>query len=54
MVARHPHVFGGETLADARAVREAWERRKLRESRDASRSSPACRRPCPPSSPPTA
>ena len=31
MVARHPHVFGGETLADARAVREAWERRKLRE-----------------------
>jgi MazG family protein len=31
MVARHPHVFGGETLADAQAVRDAWERRKLRE-----------------------
>jgi ATP diphosphatase len=31
MVARHPHVFGGEELADAQAVREAWERRKLRE-----------------------
>jgi ATP diphosphatase len=30
MVARHPHVFGGgETLADAEAVRQAWERRKL-------------------------
>jgi MazG family protein len=28
MVARHPHVFGGERLADAGAVREAWERRK--------------------------
>ena len=31
MIARHPHVFGGEALADARAVREAWERRKVRE-----------------------
>jgi ATP diphosphatase len=31
MVARHPHVFAGEALADAAAVREAWERRKLRE-----------------------
>ncbi|HXO22380.1 MAG TPA: nucleoside triphosphate pyrophosphohydrolase [Thermoanaerobaculia bacterium] len=31
MVARHPHVFGGETLADAEAVRQAWERRKLRQ-----------------------
>jgi MazG family protein len=31
MVARHPHVFGGEELADAAAVRDAWERRKLRE-----------------------
>ncbi|HVT18814.1 MAG TPA: nucleoside triphosphate pyrophosphohydrolase [Thermoanaerobaculia bacterium] len=31
MVARHPHVFGGEALADAQAVRDAWERRKLRE-----------------------
>lgn len=34
MVARHPHVFGGETLpdaADAAAVARAWERRKLAE-----------------------
>src|SRR5690606_31408007 len=30
MIDRHPHVFGGERLADARAVRESWERRKLR------------------------
>lgn len=30
-VARHPHVFGDERLADARAVREAWERRKVAE-----------------------
>lgn len=30
MIARHPHVFGGETLASAKAVREAWERRKAR------------------------
>src|SRR5947208_2226880 len=30
MVERHPHVFGDETLADAEAVRQAWERRKLR------------------------
>jgi nucleoside triphosphate diphosphatase len=32
MVSRHPHVFGDgdrETLADAEAVRQAWERRKL-------------------------
>jgi ATP diphosphatase len=29
MVERHPHVFGGEVLADAEAVRQAWERRKL-------------------------
>ncbi len=29
MIARHPHVFGGEALADADAVRAAWERRKL-------------------------
>jgi len=29
MVARHPHVFGDERLADANAVRAAWERRKL-------------------------
>jgi ATP diphosphatase len=31
MVARHPHVFGNESLADAEAVRQAWERRKLNE-----------------------
>ena len=31
MVARHPHVFGDESLADAQAVRQAWERRKLKE-----------------------
>ena len=30
MIDRHPHVFGDDRLADARAVREAWERRKLR------------------------
>jgi len=29
MIARHPHVFGGEELPDADAVRAAWERRKL-------------------------
>ena len=28
MVARHPHVFGEERLADAEQVRRAWERRK--------------------------
>ena len=33
MVARHPHVFGGAELADAQAVREAWERRKLSEEK---------------------
>ena len=31
MVARHPHVFGNESLADAEAVRQAWERRKLQQ-----------------------
>jgi MazG family protein len=31
MVERHPHVFGSETLADAEAVRQAWERRKIRQ-----------------------
>lgn len=33
MVARHPHVFAadGERLADAAAVRSAWEKRKARE-----------------------
>lgn len=29
MIERHPHVFGGEILADARAVHRAWERRKV-------------------------
>ena len=29
MVERHPHVFGDEVLADAEAIRQAWERRKL-------------------------
>lgn len=38
MIARHPHVFGGETLASAREVREAWERRKAR-SREGTRGS---------------
>ena len=36
MVERHPHVFkageDGEVLADAEAVRQAWERRKLRQN----------------------
>jgi MazG family protein len=31
MVARHPHVFGGAKLADAEAVRQAWEVRKASE-----------------------
>lgn len=31
MVSRHPHVFGDEVLADAEAVRQAWERRKMKE-----------------------
>jgi ATP diphosphatase len=30
MVERHPHVFGSESLPDAEAVRQAWERRKLK------------------------
>ena len=34
MVERHPHVFGGEALADAEAVRQAWERRKLKKDPD--------------------
>jgi len=33
MVARHPHVFGGEELPDAAAVARAWERRKRDEGR---------------------
>jgi nucleoside triphosphate diphosphatase len=32
MIERHPHVFGGEELPDAEAVRQAWERRKLRKA----------------------
>ena len=31
MVDRHPHVFGDAEAADARAVRQGWERRKLEE-----------------------
>lgn len=31
MVARHPHVFGDETLPDAQAVVRAWEERKRNE-----------------------
>ena len=31
LVARHPHVFGGERLADAEAVVRAWEQRKAAE-----------------------
>lgn len=38
MIARHPHVFGGETLADAKAVRAAWERRKVRSQENARQS----------------
>ncbi len=30
---RHPHVFGGESLADPAAVEAAWERHKRREGR---------------------
>jgi ATP diphosphatase len=37
MIDRHPHVFGApeERLADAGAVREAWERRKVQKAREA-------------------
>lgn len=38
MIARHPHVFGDEKLADAEAVRAAWERRKVREGNGERRS----------------
>ena len=31
MVARHPHVFGGDALENADSVRKAWEVRKLEE-----------------------
>ena len=54
MVERHPHVFGGEALADAEAVRQAWERRKLqKEPKNGSRCSRASPPRCPPCSPPT-
>lgn len=33
LVRRHPHVFGGEALPDARAVLSAWEGHKKREGR---------------------
>ena len=32
MIERHPHVFGGGALANAKEVREAWERRKVQQS----------------------
>ncbi len=32
MIDRHPHVFGGETVEGAKAVREAWEKRKAKEA----------------------
>ncbi len=37
MIDRHPHVFGDpeERLEDAEAVRNAWERRKVRQAQDA-------------------
>lgn len=31
LVERHPHVFGGQPLADAAAVRQSWEKRKARQ-----------------------
>lgn len=34
MVRRHPHVFGDETVADAGAQTEAWERLKAEERQD--------------------
>jgi ATP diphosphatase len=33
IVDRHPHVFGGEKLEDADAVRRAWEERKAEQKR---------------------
>ena len=38
MIARHPHVFGGEELATAEEVRAVWERRKLRDGGNARKS----------------
>jgi len=37
MVARHPHVFGGEQVADAAEVLRLWERRKADEAARAGR-----------------
>ena len=37
MVARHPHVFGDATVADAAAQTRAWEDRKARERQEAAR-----------------
>ena len=34
MIRRHPHVFGDETVRDAREQTEAWERHKAREKSD--------------------
>lgn len=34
MVERHPHVFGGEPLADADAVNRAWEQRKAHQAEE--------------------
>ena len=37
MVARHPHVFGDEQVADAASVLRMWERRKSQEAASAGR-----------------
>ena len=37
MVARHPHVFGDEQVADAAGVLRMWERRKAEEAAEAGR-----------------
>lgn len=37
MVARHPHVFGDEEVADAAGVLRMWERRKAEEAAEAGR-----------------
>src|SRR5207248_1543080 len=37
MVARHPHVFGDEEVADAEAVLRNWERRKAEDAARAGR-----------------
>jgi ATP diphosphatase len=39
MISRHPHVFGDVELADVKAVKDEWQRRKLRDpKRDPDRS----------------